>query len=240
MKLSSYKETRLIPAESQNKVVFALLILSTGWLFSILAILILLVTNYTLAKREKIYVQQTDGTTLIAQEFEGNYRQPQLIQETVRNWTQLTMEWDNRIPGTEQTDPGVLIDNNKLVPSKAYLASYLLEDGFRREFLLKLAELVPAEVYRGQFTSNLRIYHISEPRQLSPGIYEVDLVATRIDLGTKGEKQEIKFNRTFTLQAIEPYSLVLGKDEPSAFRQQLYQLLMNGLLITKIVEFKGV
>ena len=60
------------------------------------------------------------------------------------------------------------------------------------------------------------------------------MIATRTDLSNNGEKAQTKFNKIFVLETIEPYHLVLGKDEPSAFRKQLEQLLKNGLIIKEI------
>ena len=232
-------KTDLIQVKDTNRVVFVLTLLASGMLIFSLAGLTLGISNYRLAKRQKIYVEQPDGSIEIAQEKDFDYRSDEVIKETVTNWLYLNWEWDNRIPNSEKKDSGVSLKNEAnyvKVPSKVYTASYLMEDGFRQEFLKKMAQLVPESVYRGNLTSNLRIYHLGQPKR-NKNQYEIQVVTTRIDLSSNGERGETKFNKIFVLETIEPYHLVLEEDEPSNFRKQLQQLLKNGLMIKEIRNF---
>ena len=222
----------------QNKIVISLLVLAGCWLFSLLLLMILVANNHALAHRGKVYVQLNDGNTVPVQEYNFDHRSDAVIRNTVREWLQLTLEWDNRLPETQATDQGIEISRGQKVTSAAYLASYLMEDGFRRSFLKRLSQIIPAAVWRGELSSTIRIYHISKPRHKSLGLWQVDVVCTRIDLAANGEKQEVPFNRTFTLKSIEPAVSLLGEGEPNAFRSEVYRLLNNGLIISQIVVFK--
>jgi hypothetical protein len=224
--------------DEQNKIVISLMILAGTSILSAIVIFILVLNNRALSLKEKIYVQQTDGTTQIAQEFERYHREAKQIRETLLDWLSFTFEWDNRIPGSKETDPGYPITNSTKVTSKAYAASYLLAPGFRQAFLKDLAKIIPEGVFSGRVNSHVIVQFISEPREINtnPGKYQIDVIATRVDT-YEGREQQVYIRKTFTLQAIEPYKLALKKQEPSAFRQQIALLLRNGLMITNITDY---
>ncbi|WP_036486850.1 hypothetical protein [Myxosarcina sp. GI1] len=229
----------LIAVKDRNKVVLILGILSSSLIVSILLSLFLAFNNFLLANKEKIYVEQIDGTTSTAIEKDRDFRTDEVIIKTVTDWLYLTWEWDTRIPGTESLDTGVAIEsnrNNLKVPTKVYLGSYLLEIGFRQEFLKTMSEVIPRSVFSGATTSNLTIYDISQPI-IRKNSYQVKVIATRTELTSSGEKLQTKFNKTIVLEPIEPYRLILEDREPSAFRKQLEQLLKNGLIITNIENY---
>lgn len=223
------------PVGSESKALVVLLLLSGALTLSLVGNLILLLNNRALATQDRVFVQQPDGFTVEAQEFDVLHREADVIRQTVTDWIQLTFEWDNRIPGTEATDEGFEI-GQAVVPTKAYLASYLLEPGFRTEFLKALGEeVVPRDVYRGNRKSVVRFYAVSDPRRVGQGRWEVDVVSTRVERVGGREDKEVDFNRTFTLQATPPVEPVLGEDEPLAWRKRVYDLAQNGLIITDIV-----
>lgn len=226
-----------IAVKDENKLVLALIGLAAGLGLLCISLLFLVANNRVLATRGKVYVQLPDGTTKLAQEFSESHRENEVLKKTVIDFIKLTFEWDNKIPGSAQTDRGVSVSGGGVVPTKAYLASYLLEDGFRTEFLKLLSQIVTRDVYSGNRISIVRFYTISTPRQISQTRWELDTVVTRIEKSNTGEKREVLLNRTYTLQAIVPSELVLGESEPLAFRRQVNQLLKNGVMITKIVQF---
>ena len=238
-KIASFElkeKTDLIEVKDTNRVVVVLTILASSLLLFSLSSLLLGISNYHLAKKQKIYVEQPDGLIEVAQSKDFDYRSEQVVKETITNWLYLTWEWDNRIPNSQEKDPGVTLAheaNYVKVPAKVYTASYLMDEGFRQEFLKRMSELIPQSVYRGALTSNLTIYHLGQPLR-NGNQYEIQVIATRTDLSNNGEKAQTKFNKIFVLETIEPYHLLLGKDEPSAFRKQLEQLLKNGLIIKEI------
>jgi hypothetical protein len=66
------------------------------------------------------------------------------------------------------------------------------------------------------------------------GLWEVDIVATRVERDRNQEVAEIPMNRTLTLKAIPPVEPVFDDLEPLAWRRQMYDLLANGLVIVKV------
>ena len=236
---SSYElkhNTDLINIKDSNKVVTIFFALAVTLLLSLFANLGLVVGNYILIKQDKIYVEQLDGQTTVAKSEDRDFRSSEAIRNTVANWLALSFEWDSRIPNSQEQDPGFVLPDGSKVPTKVYAASYLLdvENSFRREFLTKMSEIIPSAVYSGKLTSNLLIYEIGEPIRIAPDKYKVSVVATRTDISATGEREQTDFNRKIILRTVEPYRLVLGTDEPSAFRKQLNQLLESGLIIESI------
>lgn len=230
-----------IALKDENKLVLALLGLASGLILMAVVMLVLVANNRVLATRGKVYIQMPDGTTKEAQEFDESHRENQVLEKTVIDFIRLTNEWDNKIPGSDQLDQkGTKIEGGKgVVPTKTYFASLLLEDGFRTEFLKAWSEVVPNDVYSGGRISIVKIYSISTPRQISTTRWEVDTVVSRIEKGTgnMGDKREVAFNRTYTLQAIVPSKLTLGEDETFVFRRHVNELLKNGVMIIKITPF---
>lgn len=230
-----------ISLKDENKLVLALVGLASGLILLVFVMLFLVANNRVLATREKVYIQMPDGTTKEAQEFDASHRENIVLQKTVIDFIKLTNEWDNKIPGSDKVDrEGTRIEKgNEVVPTKAYIASFLIEDGFRTEFLKQWSQIVPNDVYSGGRISLVRIYSISTPRQISETRWEVDTVVSRIEKGTGnvGDRREVAFNRTYTLQAIVPSKLALGEDESVVFRRHVHELLKNGVMITKITPF---
>jgi hypothetical protein len=230
---------KFIPIRNESTMVLILLGLSTSLFFMTLIALIMAFSNQSLAKRGQVYVQMGNGKTETAQEFDVRHRDPKVIQSTVTAWIQLTYEWDNRIPGSETVDKGVKVDRQIVVPTKAYLGSYLLEDGFRSVFLEQLGStIIPKAVSSSNLRSIVRFYSIGTPTQVSESRWEIDIVSTRIESKPTQMLREVPMNWTITVQSIPYAPPTFGKDEPLVWRQKIYELLSNGLIITDIVPLK--
>ena len=231
------EQESLIESKDSNKVIIIFFLLATSLLISILGNIGLVYLSLNLGTREKIFVTRK-GEVEIAQEKDPNFRDDKLIEETVSNWLYLTHEWDASIPGTSAKDPGVrLIGNdNKYfkVPTKAYVASYLLEIGFRKQYLEELSKSVPSEFYSGKIESNFKLYFIGNTERIDDYLYKIDVIFTRTDIQKNIELEETQVNQTIYLQATKPYRLLLEDEDPSIFRKQLNQLLKNGLIIYKV------
>ena len=231
------EQESLIESKDSNKVIVIFFLLATSLLVSVVGNIGLIYLSLNLGTREKIFVTRK-GEVEIAREKDPNFRDDKLIEETVSNWLYLTHEWDASVPGTEAKDPGVRLigDDNKYfqVPTKAYVASYLLEIGFRKEYLQQLSKSVPSEFYGGKIESNLKLYFIGNTERIDDYLYKVDVIFTRTDIQENIELKETQVNQTIYLQATEPYRLLLKDEDPSIFRKQLNQLLKNGLIIYKV------
>jgi hypothetical protein len=143
----------LIKAKDTSKVIIIFFFLVISLLISALINLVFIYLSLTLATREKIFVMR-QGEIEIAQEKDPNFRSGKVIQETVATFLYLTHEWDSQIPDRAGKDPGVQLkgEQNKYfrVPTKSYNASYLLEVGFRKQFLSELSKSIPSSFYHGR------------------------------------------------------------------------------------------
>ncbi|BAZ47130.1 hypothetical protein NIES4102_41760 (plasmid) [Chondrocystis sp. NIES-4102] len=231
------EKTDLIESKDGNKIILIFFILGISLFVSILGNLALIYLSVNLGTREKIFVTRK-GEIEIAQEKDPNFRDEKLIEETVSNWLYLTHEWDSSVPGSSVKDSGVQLvsSNNKYfkVPTKVYLASYLLEIGFRKQYLEELSKSIPSTFYSGKVESNFKLYFIGNTERIDDYLYKTDVIFTRTDVEENVEIAETQINQTIYLQATKPYRLMLGKEDPSIYRKQLNQLLKNGLIIYKV------
>ena len=138
-----------------------------------------------------------------------------------------------------QLDKGRNVGKGKRVTTNAYIASFLIQSGkkgFRNAVLTELAQITPARVFKGQVRSKIIISYLSAPRQVKMGEWEVDMVATRVLVNLPGgADEEINFNRTFRLKAVDIPSP--QSNDNSALEQKLYEIRSAGLEIVKISEF---
>jgi hypothetical protein len=210
--------------------------------FSLISFLFLLFLNFKvnqLAARKTTFVQLLNGRALVISEQDYLYRHPEVIKNTVRQWANLTFNWHGIIPGTKELDKGRDIGKGKRITTNAYIGSFLIQSGkqgFRQAALNAIAEITPSRVFSGQVRSKIIISYLSAPRQIKIGEWEVDMVATRVLVNLAGGgDEEINFNRTFRLQAVDIPSKPANNDSP--LERQLYDIRSAGLEITKISEF---
>lgn len=196
----------------------------------------------TLAERKTTFVQLVDGRAVAMREEVGTYRTPETIKNVVRQWATLTWSWESKLPGANQPDTGQKIGNQKLTTT-AYLASFLLSgkqnpegSSFREESRRMISELTPAGVFSGNVRSTILIRHVSEPKTIALGKYEVEMIATRNVVEQSGQIEEIPFNRTFTLEAVDIPRSPLGKTATEVERV-VYSIREAGLEITDIKPF---
>ena len=206
---------------------------------TLLFVMFLTVRVNRIVNRQPTFVQLTNGETVYMSERERNYRRPEVIRQVVNDWTILSFNWDGTLPGSDEPDEGVAVDGVRgQVPFSVSIASFLLEPEFGSEMLQLFAtEIVPSGVFNGELRQVMTIEHISDPRQIAEGRWEVDIVSTRRLLDRRnGSQQAIPWNRTYTLQAVEIPSSPLG-EAASRVEQLVYDTQSSGLQIIDIVPF---
>ena len=182
-------------------------------------------------------VQLIDGQVLKVAPAAANHRESVVIDRLVREWATLTMNWSGRFPNGEP-DPGVDVGNGK-APSSAWVASFVLSEDFRGGFIKQIAQMVPTGVFEGRTQTVLQIEHISWPQLLSPGQWQVNIVANllTIDLA-KPIGQPIEFNKQIFLQAVPPPLYPLS-DGGSELQKAVYKLRQAGLEIFQIEDLES-
>jgi hypothetical protein len=229
--LSQVRQPKLL-LDSKDILPLCFIGLTTFSLISFLFLLFLSFKVNQLAARKTTFVQLVNGRSLVISEQDYLYRHPEVIKNTVRQWTNLTFNWDGIIPGTKDLDKGRDIGRGKRITTNAYVGSFLIQSGqqgFRQAALKALAEITPSRVFGGQVRSKIIISYLSAPRQIK-------MVATRVLVNLPGgADEEITFNRTFRLQAVDIPEQPANDNSP--LEQQLYEIRSAGLEITKISDF---
>ena len=233
------RKSKLLPdSEYILPLCFVILTIFVGLNFLILLFLTHRV-NY-LSQRKNTFVQLINGEAISISEKEFLYRHPEVIRNTVRKWATLTFDWNGLILDTQKVDSGHDIGSGKKVTTNAYFASFLIQagvSGFRQDALQLIAEITPAQIFSGQARSKIVVQHISPPRELSKGVWELDLISTRLLIYRNGNENEISFNKTITLKAVD-IPTVLPIADSSSFEKRVYQIRQAGLEITKIVDYQ--
>ena len=237
MKIGRLKESTLLTADTKNLLAVLQLIILGVQGVALLLLLVIAMRQNAIANRRPTFAQLVNGDTVYIAEQDRLWRYPEVIRQSVSDWSTLTFNWEGKITGTDQPDPGVKVKGDGKVPTNTWFASVMLEAQFAEASLQEIASLVPAEIFTGQVRSVIIINYLSDPRQIAPGEWEVDLLSTRtlIERST-GASERLAFDRTFTLRAVEIPQSPLG-NEASVVEQKIYQMRSAGLEITQIVPF---
>jgi hypothetical protein len=180
-------------------------------------------------------VQQVDGRAFTVRSADQLYREPEVIRRVVSDWAVMTFTWGS-LPGEENpVEEGVKVSGNHRVTHAAWEAGFLLATDFRDAFLQQLATaVIPPAVFEGQVSAVLIPQQVSPPQVVDEGLWQVDLIATRIVFDdTNPAGTTIPFNRRFYVRAIEPPRNPLI-DNASEYQQVVYRLLESGLQIEEI------
>jgi len=225
--------------QGKDRLASYLLIQTALWFFGIVGILILAAQIPVLANRKVTNVQLVNGQTIVVSQEDQLFRYPSVIKKFVSDWTMLTFNWEPKIPGTNQPDPGVRVNgSSKRVPSTTAEAALMLEPAFAPAALRFIAEeVIPPEFAGGQIKEIVVISFLSEPRQIAPGKWEVDLQSSRILMSIDNQILQVTpFNKTVTVKTAEIQRSPLGKDA-SLTAQRVYELRAAGLQITQLVNY---
>ena len=192
-------------------------------------------------------VQLQDGSISPAKFVGPNERDDKTIKRFVSNNMIAMFGWNGIMEATEngenitKPDKGVEIETEKggrkKISTRSWEAAFALSENqeFRASFLKKLAEMVPDGVFTGESQVSLVTRHISEPRKIKDGIWEVDYIATLVNFNRyKNEGKGIAFNKTITVEAIDTPKLPV---KPTELDKKIYSARESGLEIIQIVDY---
>lgn len=237
-RFQSLQRSNLLTTESRNLLALLQVGILGTQLLMLIGLLFLAAKQNALANRRPTMAQLVNGETIYISQADRNFRYPQVIRNVVNNWTTLTFNWEGTLSGTDQPDEGVVVKGtNKRVPLNTWFASVMMEPEFAEASLEDIAQLVPSSVFSDRTRAVVLINYLSEPRQISPTRWQVDMVATRMVIDRQsGASEQIPFNRTFTLEAVEIPRSPLGENAPLVERK-IYELRSAGLQITDITPY---
>ena len=209
-------------------------------------------------------VQMQDGTAVEVSPIPALERTPETIKRFVASNLTLLLSATGIKPqdgdastnnsGTALTekprhDPGVDVtkdrfeSGNKKIATTAWLASFSLEPTLREELLPKLAEVTPPSVFTGQIKVVLHVTHVSEPqlvtdekRNILPGHWQVDVVATRYLFKSGNRIGEAKpVNKRVLVRSIYKFPHPLG-ERASDIEKAFYRVNQAALQIYSIAD----
>ena len=184
-------------------------------------------------------VQQVDGKAFSVRPADYLHREPEVIRRVVSDWATMTFSWGS-LPNSAESavDEGMKVADGKRVPTTTWAASFLISPDFRDQFLQQLSnDVIPEDVFSGKISAVLIPQQVSPPQALEEGLWQVDLMATRILFDEKNPAgTSIPFNRRLYLRAVEPPRTPL-KEQASPQQKVIYQSLESGL---QIEEFRPI
>lgn len=239
LKTQKIRPFRLLP-DSEYLLPFCFLGLTVVAAVNLVLLLFVTYRLNHLAQRKNTFVQLINGEAIAVGEKEALYRHPEVIQQTIRQWTSLTFDWNGLILDSQKTDPGYDLGKGQQITTNAYFGSFLIEPGskgFRQQALQIIADITPPQIFSGQARSKIVIAYISPPREIATGTWEVDLISTRLIVYRNGAESEVDFNKTFTLKAVDiPFPPPHA--DSSQFEQRVYEIRQAGLEISKIIDYQ--
>ncbi|MBE9128020.1 MULTISPECIES: hypothetical protein [unclassified Coleofasciculus] len=169
-------------------------------------------------------VQLNDGQTVAAAPLPNKERSPEVIKRFTKDTLTALMSWSGELPspdGTAQNipDDGVELKNARgKITTPAWETSFALAEDFRKEFLLKLAELTPPSIFNGTTKVVLVPLDIQTPIKIDEGKWKVVMVANLIVLSQNNLGDVIPFNKEIFLSAVEApdYKDFTSSDETAA------------------------
>ncbi len=248
------KRERLQLLQYNKSVPTQIAIIAVAALIFALLSFVLQFLNYgavsRLSKKPPVLVQLSSGSTIVAKAVEPNERTSEVLKKFVSDTFIEMFSWDGKIYSYNdkgelitQQDTGVDIGgigqiSSRKVTSKAYYAAFAITENqnFREAFLQKLAQLTPPGIFTGQMQSSLILQHISEPRKIKDGKWEVDMVATLLMVNSNHTSQGFAFNKTVTIEAVSTPQEI--PSDVSELSRKIYTVRKAGVEITQITDFK--
>lgn len=236
-KLKSPRKPLIPKVEGNNLLPISLVVLaSTTTVLAVAFLWIALQTSRIANRKEPTLVQSSYGESFVAIAQDYNYRDPNLLQNTAKEWAMLTFSWGapaSTVAGSED-----LVDFEKYkIPLSVYKASMLLSDSFRDSFLRTYAEEVfTDEAVRGDISSLYVPLQVLPPVEVEPGRWQVEVLGSRYISTMRNPTGTMKpANFQIELLASDIPISPLGEDASPAV-QAVYRLFESGLRITDIKE----
>lgn len=235
---SNTKIEQLLPKD-REKITFGQMVLAIAFILLAFSSCATTLSNKQLASKRITNVQLSDGTAILVQQQDGNYRDKALIKQFVSQWVSLTFSWDGTIPGTQEKDPGIELPNKQKIPTTAWTASWMLEPKFGQTFLEELTQLLPKGVLSGDLQSAAIVRYVSDPQTIDNVTWRVNVIADRIlfNRATNSQYAIIPFNKTITIKATAIPTSPL-KDKANFLEKIVYKMRVAGLEIQDCYDYK--
>ena len=237
------KEKKGFFAASNLLPVFVLISLALNGLALLIALLNSVAVVGLSNRPVPTLVQLEDGHSIAVEPVNHLHRTPTVIRLFVKDILSMMFTWNAASQGSGQggrggaviADEGVGIDDARIT-TKSWQASFAFSEDFRIPFLTQVGAMTPKDVFTGNAQSVLNITSISNPTEIKKGKWQVDMVASLLIFDQQHPQGlSIPFNKTITVEAVEPLSDPLPNDA-SAIQRAVYRIRGGGLQITEMYE----
>lgn len=197
---------------------------------------------YISGKDVPTLVQLDNGHSIAVEPVESYERTPKVINTFVNESLGQLFTWNatSQEDGAQAVvyDEGVSI-GKKRVTTRTWRASFAISEDFRVPMLEEIAEMTPDDVFQGNAQSVLNIDSISEPVEVEPGKWQVDVVAVLLIFDSRNPQGfAIPFNKTLIVKAVEVAVDPL-KEESTPIQKAVYETRLSGLVIDEMYELGG-
>ncbi|MEB3218977.1 MAG: hypothetical protein VKN72_22455 [Nostocales cyanobacterium 94392] len=193
-------------------------------------------------------VQLETGDAIKVAALGNSDRTPQVVSRFVSDTMTLMMNWSGTLPpdtveenAKPLQDKGVDIGQHESrgskVPLGAWQASYALSSDFRKEFLQKIASMIPQGVFKGTTQVVLIPLSIQSPTKIEEGKWKVKMIANlNVFDQTNNLGEVIPFNKEIFVRAVVAPSSPVNT---SNLAEVIYQVRASGLEIYAIRDLQA-
>ncbi len=249
---STSRVTRLQTEKGKKNIVAMFALISIGFSALTLILQIIVVSSVVSLARKPApsLVQLSDGQAIKVQAVGSQERSTEVVQQFVTDSLIMLMSWTNELPASsgEQkvTDPGSLVktkQGDKRITSSAFQASFTFGEELREELVKILADMTPAEVFKGNTKTTLKFQHVTLPTLVDKnqmGKWKINVVATLIQYQQgRGDTIKIPFNKEIIVQAIDTPNLPKGGKFSNELESLINTIRQAGLEIVSMKDIEG-
>lgn len=206
---SSYEESyQAREARDANTITgWRILSITAMGINGLLLLLVLLMQFLANTKPVAPFITKGNGEIESLEYLAGNKRSPALVTDFVRKSMIGIFSWRTTLPEEgNPIDPGVAYGPGK-ISTTSYRYTFALSPAFADAFRPKLAE-INSKITSGNTVEVVYIpSNISEPIEISPGTWTVDVVGAIFAAGNGNQGSSTPVNRKLTLRAVPPLTL---------------------------------
>jgi hypothetical protein len=246
---SASRVTRLKVDQGNKNIVAVVALISIGISGLTLLLQIIVVGSIVSIARKPApsLVQLSDGQAIKVQAVGSDERAPDVVQRFTTDSLIMLMSWSNELPGAngeqKSIDPGSLVktkQGEKRITTAAFQSSFTFSDELRDELIKILADMTPADVFKGDVKTTLKFQHVTLPTPIGNGKWKISVIATLIQYQRgRGDTIKIPFNKELTIQAIDTPALPKAGKFANELEALVYTIRQAGLEITSMKDIEG-
>jgi hypothetical protein len=202
-------------------------------------------------------VQLSNGESISVAAMGSVDRKPEVVKTFATNVLTSLFTWTGYLPpqtveeaNNPKVDLGVKVEISDrdgteskkeiTIPTSTWESSFALSEDFRTEFLAKLGQLIPADVFENNTDIVFVPISISEPQQIQAGKWKLVLIANLLvfEDGNKMGKM-IPFRKEVFIKATEAPNYLTETKSTNSVASIISQVRASGLEIYGMKDYKS-